>query len=161
MLFTAFAITWKWIAFAWFRLLDIYWQKLIPTWYRSMSKCDKSFIDDLAASRYCKYESSLCATICWGFSYVPTICSPFYGIRVCWLHLEPCPNCGTGFKSASGSPSVSLALLKFQFWVGYGSCFLLLRWRDCLPDALCTVATLAKGTSSGRLSSVSSVLVWF
>ena len=36
---------------------------------------DKSIADDFGASRYCKCESSLCATIHWGFSCVPTICS--------------------------------------------------------------------------------------
>ena len=36
---------------------------------------DKSFVDDLVASGYCKCESKPCLTIHWGFSRVPTICS--------------------------------------------------------------------------------------
>ena len=61
--------------FAWFHRLVTYRQKLLPTNYKLIDDCDKSFADDLVASRYCKHESSLCATICWDFSCVPTICS--------------------------------------------------------------------------------------
>ena len=63
--------------FAWFHRLVTYRQKLLPTNYKLIDDCDKSFADDLVASRYCKHESSLCATICWDFSCVPTICSSF------------------------------------------------------------------------------------
>jgi hypothetical protein len=31
----------------------------------------KSSVDDLIGTRYCKHESSLCATICWGSAFVP------------------------------------------------------------------------------------------
>ena len=64
--------------FVWFHRLVTYRQKLLPTNYKLIDGFDKSFADDLVASRYCKHESSLCATICWDFSCVPTICSPFY-----------------------------------------------------------------------------------
>ena len=35
----------------------------------------KSFVDDLKGTGYCKHESSLCATICWGSALVPAICA--------------------------------------------------------------------------------------
>ena len=35
----------------------------------------KSFVDDLKGTEYCKHESSLCATICWGSALVPAICA--------------------------------------------------------------------------------------
>ena len=35
----------------------------------------KSFVDDLEGTEYCKHESSLCATICWGSALVPAICA--------------------------------------------------------------------------------------
>ena len=38
---------------------------------------DKSIVDDFVASGYCKCESGLCATIHWGLSRVPMICSSF------------------------------------------------------------------------------------
>ena len=34
----------------------------------------KSFVDDLKGTGYCKHESSLCATICWGSALVLAIC---------------------------------------------------------------------------------------
>ena len=78
MLSTTFAITWKEIGSAWFQRLVIYRQKLLPTDHKLIGECDKSFADDLVASRYCKHESSLCATICWDFSCVPSICSSLF-----------------------------------------------------------------------------------
>ena len=79
MLSTAVAITWKEIGLAWFHRLVIYRQILMPTNHKLHGGCDKSFADDLVTSRYCKHESSLCATICWDFSLVITICSSFSG----------------------------------------------------------------------------------
>ena len=35
----------------------------------------KSFVDDLKGTGYCKHESSLCATICWGSAFVLVICA--------------------------------------------------------------------------------------
>ena len=35
----------------------------------------KSFVDDLNETGYCKHESSLCATICWGSALVSAICA--------------------------------------------------------------------------------------
>jgi len=43
----------------WFSIAKDYFQRVI----RASSASGKSFADDLVASRYCKYESSLCATI--------------------------------------------------------------------------------------------------
>ena len=100
MLLTVFAITWKEIGLAWFQRLVIYRQKLMPTNYKLIGECDKSFADDLVASRYCKHESSLCATICWDFSCVPTICSSFNLIKA------SLPLCGSGaffFYSAAST----------------------------------------------------------
>ena len=36
---------------------------------------DKSFVDDLVASGYCKHERYLCISRCWGLSLVSMICS--------------------------------------------------------------------------------------
>ena len=38
----------------------------------------KSFVDDLNETGYCKHESSLCATICWGSALVSAICARTY-----------------------------------------------------------------------------------
>ena len=43
---------------------------------------DKSIVDDFVASGYCKCESGLCATIHWGLSRVPMICSSFIAWRL-------------------------------------------------------------------------------
>ena len=48
---------------------------------------DKSFVDDLVASRYCKCESSLCATRHWGLSCVPMICSNLFVEKWLWFVL--------------------------------------------------------------------------
>ena len=47
---------------------------------------DKSIVDDFVASGYCKCESGLCATIHWGLSRVPMICSSFIAEakKCCW-----------------------------------------------------------------------------
>ena len=88
MLSTAFAITWKEIDSVWFHRLVTNRQKLLPTNHKLTGGSDKSFADDLVASRYCKHESSLCATICWDFSCVPTICSSHCVWR---FHAPPWP----------------------------------------------------------------------
>ena len=75
MLPTVFVTTWKEIGLSWFQRLVNYRQKLLPTNYKLIGESDKSFADDLVASRYCKHESILCDTICWDSSCVPTICS--------------------------------------------------------------------------------------
>ena len=51
---------------------------------------DKSIADDFGASRYCKCESSLCATIHWGFSCVPTICSSLNCLSLCFIWISFC-----------------------------------------------------------------------
>ena len=53
----------------------------------------KSFVDDLKGTEYCKHESSLCATICWGSALVPAICARLrhsnqYNIDV--ISSDPC-----------------------------------------------------------------------
>ena len=55
-----------------------YRQRLLPTNHKLIFRNDKSFADDLVASGYCKHRSSLCATTCWDFSRVPTICSSLF-----------------------------------------------------------------------------------
>ena len=41
----------------------------------------KSSVDDFASTGYCKHESSLCATICWGSTHVPRfVAVPQHGI---------------------------------------------------------------------------------
>ena len=90
MLPTVFVFTWKEIAPRWFHRLVIYRQKLLPTNHKLMHEIDKSFADDLVASRYCKHASSLCATSCWDFSCVPTICSPFFRNHSYCLLVDGC-----------------------------------------------------------------------
>ena len=55
-----------------------YRQRLLPTNHKVTAVGGKSFADDLVASGYCKCESSLCATIHWGFSRVSLICSSLF-----------------------------------------------------------------------------------
>ena len=78
MLRTAFTDTWEEIDSFWFhRLVNIdrdSFQLNINLHCRS----DKSFVDDLVASGYCKHESNLCVARCWGLSLVSMICSSLY-----------------------------------------------------------------------------------
>ena len=46
----------------------------------------KSFVDDLKGTGYCKHESSLCATICWGSALVPAICARLVQFHNCELY---------------------------------------------------------------------------
>ena len=61
MLFTAYAVTWEEIDLFWFHQLVTYRQiDYCQLLLRLNGGSDKSFVDDLVASRYCKCESSLC-----------------------------------------------------------------------------------------------------
>ena len=133
MLLTAFASTWKEIGSAWFQRLVIYRQKLMPTNHKLTGGFDKSFADDLVASRYCKHESSLCATICWDFSCVPTICSSSI------LNFNSATPRTVHFWQSDGSGG------RAYFFVGF------LSGSEALSRTrlMFTVAILAQGTLSG------------
>ena len=53
-------------------------QRLLPTPFKVLGGSDKSFVDDLVASGYCKHESNLCVARCWGLSLVSMICSSLF-----------------------------------------------------------------------------------
>ena len=75
MLLFAPTDTWEEIDLFWFhRLVTIakdYYQLLL----RLLGGSDRSFVDDLVVSGYCKHESNLCVARCWGLSRVSMICS--------------------------------------------------------------------------------------
>ena len=56
--------------------------RLLSTTPKLMAGCDKSLVDDLVQTGYCKRESSLCTTRRWGLSRVPMICSFLFPMPV-------------------------------------------------------------------------------
>ena len=75
MLPTIRCLTWEEIGSAWFHQLVNCRQRLMSTIPKLTTAVDKSFVDDLVQTRYCKCESSLCTTRHWDLSCVPMICS--------------------------------------------------------------------------------------
>ena len=75
MLRTAFTDTWEEIDSFWFHRLVIIDKDYCQLLLRLLGGSDKSFVDDLVASGYCKHESNLCVARCWGLSLVSMICS--------------------------------------------------------------------------------------
>ena len=61
--------------------------KITPTNHKLNHACDKSFADDLVESGYCKCESSLCATIHWGFCRVFRFVLPWLWYIIIWVWL--------------------------------------------------------------------------
>ena len=150
MLPTVIVITWKEIGLSWFQRLVIYRQILMPTNHKLTGGCDKSFADDLVASRYCKHESSLCATICWDFSCVPTICSSIFWVilvaitTVCQLFLKFSPHLKTHLLRFEISLFLNF-FFRVDFFLGrFSKCWQFWRW-----PRMGTVAILAQGTLSG------------
>ncbi len=97
MLFTAYAVTWEEIDLFWFHQLVTYRQiDYCQLLLRLNGGSDKSFVDDLVASRYCKCESSLCTTRHWGLSLVSMICSSLF-LKV-W-RANACCQVSSGFSN--------------------------------------------------------------
>ena len=78
MLRTAFTDTWEEIDSFWFHRLVIIDKDYFQLILRLLGGSDKSFVDDLVASGYCKHESNLCVARCWGLSLVSMICSSLF-----------------------------------------------------------------------------------
>ena len=88
MLSTTFDVTWEVIALCWFHQLVIIDKDFNQLLVILNVGSDKSFVDDLVASGYCKCESCLCTTRHWGLSRVPMICSSLFPNCLIWfVHL--------------------------------------------------------------------------
>ena len=93
MLRTAFTDTWEEIDLFWFHRLVIIDKDYFQLILRLLRGSDKSFVDDLVASGYCKHESNLCVARCWGLSLVSMICSSlFFKVSLPWFSYQ-----GPGF----------------------------------------------------------------
>ena len=78
MLSTTFDVTWEVIALRWFHQLVIIDKDFNQLLVILNVGSDKSFVDDLVASGYCKCERCLCTSRHWGLSRVPMICSSLF-----------------------------------------------------------------------------------